>query len=124
MDNNEGIFFMNMKDLKRMSAKAWMRERIDDVTKFYSENREFVLLVAVPAVKAITDLSKVGIKSIAKNQKAKKEYNDREHRIYDPSLHCYWELKRKMTNTEKAMVAVRRRNGEKLSDILFDMRLL
>lgn len=48
----------------------------------------------------------------------------KEHRIYDRSEGHYWELRREPTNAEWYVIKERRVKGEKLVDILEDLRLL
>lgn len=48
----------------------------------------------------------------------------KDARIYDAREGFYWELRRKLTNAERQAIARKRKNGEKLGDILEEMRLL
>lgn len=43
---------------------------------------------------------------------------------YDRSLGHYWKLRRELTNEEWLEIDKRKKNGERLSDILDDMRVL
>lgn len=47
-----------------------------------------------------------------------------EYSQYDNQLNVWWDLKHKMTNTEKVEFEARRRNGESVSDALRAMNLL
>lgn len=47
-----------------------------------------------------------------------------DHTYYDPSTGIHWALKRKPTNTERAILAERKRAGEPAEVILDDLGLL
>ena len=72
----------------------------------------------------------VGAKKVADAVKALKPTQaelDRKWQdlhVYDHSLGCHYDLKRKMTNNEKLELARRKERGEKTGDILRDMKLL
>lgn len=60
----------------------------------------------------------------AKVVKLVEEYDHRYMRQYDPSADAYIRLRRPMSGKESNEFALRRRNGEKVSDILLDMKLM
>lgn len=68
------------------------------------------------AAKGIHDVVKTN--QISKQEKLQNEY------CYDRSLGHYWALKRTPSNQEWVEIDRRKRNGERLADILSDMRLL
>lgn len=125
MANNERIFFCNLKDLKpKKSVKKWLGDRLDEGVKFWNENKEFVLFVGIPVATSLIGLGKAGIKAAGKNRAVRTEIKMKNRRFYDPSLRCYWNLNHELSNSEKVMISKRRKSGEKLSDILSDMRLI
>lgn len=72
-----------------------------------------------PAIVAITGAVKsANRKAIAIDKKSKEYY------CYDRSVGNYWELKRKLSNSEWLVINQRKSCGEKLADILADMNLL
>lgn len=123
-NNDDRIYFCDMKDLKKGSFKAWCRDRVNDATNFYDEHKEFINVVAVPVTLALIGLGKSGIRSAQANHRRKMEQRDKDMRFYDPSLKCWWQLNRRMTSTDKVMIAKRRAKGEKVASILKDMNLV
>lgn len=55
---------------------------------------------------------------------AKRQKKAKDLVYWDPSSRHHWTLRRELSNNEWAEVERRRRNGEKLGDILEDMRVL
>lgn len=100
--------------------KKTFKDRVDDAIKWCGENKE-VLVVTIPlAVAGITAVTKLGGKLIG-------TYNERvlqDKSIYDHSFGTYWKLRRALTNNDRLLIERRRAAGEKLGDILKDMRLL
>ena len=47
-----------------------------------------------------------------------------DHTYYDPSTGAHWQLRRQLTNGERAELMARRRAGEYTEDILSDMHVL
>lgn len=117
MDDRNVIF---MKDLRKAQRKAWVREKVQSAKDFMSDNKE-VLVIAIPA---IIGLGKMVTKSINKTVNLRKEEHIKNEYCYDRSLGHYWELRRKLTNKEWLEIDRRKKNGEKLSDILKSLRVL
>lgn len=108
------------RDIKRAERKARWRARIDKVKQFVDENRE-VLVVAVPAV---TGAVATGIKVLGKRRNLAVEERNKDRRVYDARLGHYWELRRKLSNREWSAIDRRMKNGERLSEILDELRVL
>ena len=111
MDDRNVIF---MKDLRKAQRKAWVREKVQAAKDFMSDNKE----VLVIAITSIIGLGKMVTKSINKTVNLRKEEHLKNEYCYDRSLGHYWELRRKLTNKEWLEIDRRKKNGEKLSDIL------
>ena len=109
---------------QKKSIKVKAKEALDNAVDFYNHNREFVIMVAVPTVVALTGLGKTAIRSAGRKHRTRVEDRAKRMRIYDPSLHSWWSLNHEMSNNERKMIDRRRRNGERLSDILADMKLI
>ena len=127
MNNNENgrIFFCNVKDLKRKhSVKEWCKQRLNDAVGFWNNNKEFVILVGIPTVTAVAGIGKTIITSATRSTARRRVDRSKSRKFYDPSLHSWWDLKHPLTNSQRSMIDKRRRNGERLSDILDDMRLI
>lgn len=56
--------------------------------------------------------------------KLNKEKDLKDLYCYDRSLGHYWKLRRELTNTEWVEIDKRKNNGERLSDILSEMKVL
>lgn len=65
-----------------------------------------------------------GAKMLSKHAALTKEQNLKDLYCYDRSLGHYWKLRRELTNEEWLEIDKRKKNGERLSDILDDMRVL
>ena len=111
---------ISMKDLRKAQRKAWVREKVQAAKDFMSDNKE-VLVIAIPA---IIGLGKMVTKSINKTVNLRKEEHLKNEYCYDRSLGHYWELRRKLTNKEWLEIDKRKKNGEKLSDILKSLNVL
>lgn len=93
----------------------------DKVQDFIERNNKELLIVMVPVViSGLVTVSKVVVKrgNLNKEQQLKEKY------CYDRSLGHYWALKRQLSNKEWLEIDKRKRNGEKLSDILSEMKVL
>lgn len=108
------------KEIKRAERKARWKARIDKVKNFVDDNRE-VILVAVPA---ITGTVATGIKVLGRRHNLAMEERNKDRRIYDARLGHYWELRRKLSNREYTDIDRRMKNGERLSEILEELRVL
>ena len=97
---------------KGAASKAW--EFVKD-----KENREVIATVGGAIIGGLIGLKKY---RSATNQQTERERID--HTYYDPQTGCHWELRRKLTNDERAELVTRRRRGEFTEDILNDMRVL
>lgn len=115
---------ITFEDLKKQTKKAqrkiWFREKVSDAMKFLNDNKELILICgpgAFAATKAIT-------KSMARRANLKKEQDLKELYCYDRSLGHYWKLRRELTNSEWVEIDKRKKNGERLSDILDELKVL
>ena len=82
-------------------------------------NKEMIVISAPILIAGI----KSG-QSLLVNKRLKDERKRIDNTYYDPSTGAHWELKRKLSNDERAELMARRRNGEFVEDILDDMRVL
>ena len=106
----------NSKEPKR-SIRDWLREKKDQVTQFYQENKQWIVPVGI----AFTGVAlKQGTKYIA----ARKQENVKDKYWYDPSLGRYWKLRRRPDKDETLEIDRRHSNGERLGDIFDSMKLL
>lgn len=115
---------INIKDVERAKRKAqrreWFQRKLYDVELFYYNHKE-ILLIGVPVVVS-------GIKGIVKYTTKRitqeKEKQIKDYYCYDRSLGHYWKLRRELTNSEWLEIDSRRKNGERLADILDSFKVL
>ena len=111
---------IDMRNIRKARMKAWFREKYEDAKDFADRNKE-VLAVAVPVIGGVVT---AGIKAISKHAKLHKEHHLKNEYCYDRSLGHYWELRRKLTNSEWVEIDKRKKNGERLADILDSLKVL
>lgn len=115
-----GDSFIKVADFKKAKRKAWIREKYQKTKTFVGDNKE-ILIAAIPVAGAVAGKM---IRSISKRSSIKREEHLKNEYCYDRSLGHYWELKRKLSNSEWIKIDKRKRNGEPLADILDDMKVL
>ena len=108
------------KEMKRAERKARWKARFNSVKEWANDNKQ-ILMVAIPA--GITAVG-TGIKVLGKRHNLHVEERNKDLRCYDASLGHYWELKRKLSNDEWVAIDRRKKNGERLADILDELRVL
>ena len=95
--------------LKKLALKMW----------FEAHPRETFALVAVMASGAVKIIPKLlRARNISEQERIKEEY------VYDRSLGHYWKLRRPLDNDEWREIEERKRSGEKLGDILEQLKVL
>jgi len=99
---------MSLKE-KALAAVDWCKENKD------------ILVVIVPAAAAIIG---GGVKLGSRALNTYKVKHLQECTCYDRSLGHYWQLKRPLSNAEWVSIEQRRKNGERLADILTELRVL
>ena len=72
----------------------------------------------------VVGLAGTGIKTAGKIIGNRQQKNLKDLYCYDPRLGHYWRLRREPTNNEWLEIDRRRKRGERLSEILDDMRIL
>lgn len=112
--------FIKVADFKKAKRKAWVREKYQKAKSFVVGNKE-ILIAAIPVAGALAGKM---IKSISKHSSLKKEEHLKNEYCYDRSLGHYWELKRKLSNSEWIEIDKRKKKGERLANILDDMKVL
>ncbi len=98
-------------DLEKAMKKAERREKlnrkIEDVKGWFRNNKDMILILG-PAVIGAAAFG-WGLGKMAS---------------YDRSLGHYWALRRELTNREWAEIDQRKKSGERLADILSEMKVL
>ena len=114
------IYSVPENDTFGAKAKAWVKNRAVDAKDIWQNNQKEILVLAPIVQTIIASVSK----SVNKSINAYQETMLKDRRIYDTSLGHYWELKRKLSNSDYLEIEHRRRNVEILGDILKEMRVL
>lgn len=87
----------------------------------WCKDHEAELAVAIPAVAGgVTAIVKV----VGKRINLKKQEDVKQLYCYDRSLGHYWALRRDLTNKEWLEIDQKRKRGERLSDILAELKVL
>lgn len=108
------------KEMKRRERKTKIQNKIHGAIVWISNNKEIVLLV-VPSLLAGT---RAIIKAVDKHVNLHKEQDFKDLYCYDRSLGHYWKLRRELSNDEWIEIDKRKRDGERLGDILDELKVL
>lgn len=103
----------------RREAKA----KLHNAGEWLVENKELVILLVPVAVGGLR-LANNGVKAISKRVNLSKQEDIKNLYCYDRSLGHYWALRRELTNKEWLEIDLRKKNGERLSDILDELKVL
>ena len=123
MDNNVVDFDAirrKYNESKKHNFKLWIKDKLYNVKEFCTNNPEITFFLVTTLVGAIGFLGKKGFRflQLHKEERVKDLY------CYDRSLGHYWKLRRELTNDEWVTIDKRKRNGEKLADILDELKVL
>ncbi len=106
------------KDFRRKAAKEVKRFGSEAV-EFADRNKGVLIAIAPIAIAGIRSSQ-----SLIVSHRVNKERKRIDHSYYDRSTNMYWDLKRKLSNAEKAEVVKRKEAGEPVYDILRQMKVL
>lgn len=115
-DVQRRIDFENKKD----EFKRKMRNNMDSIGSWIYRNREMVIFFTPIVIGSLTTLVKV----VGKNVNLSKEKAVKDLYCYDRSLGHYWALRRELSNKEWVEIDKRKANGERLADILSELKVL
>lgn len=102
------------------NAKEWVRRKLRNAECWFYNNKELVMFLAPVVAGGTTTLVKV----VSRNAKLRKEKLVKDLYCYDRSLGHYWRLRRELTNAEWVQIDKRKKNGERLADILNELKVL
>lgn len=112
-----------MAELERARKKAQVREWfLDKKTKAedWCYTHRYQIITYGPMIAG----GAAGARMLLKHAALAKEQNLKDLYCYDRSLGHYWKLRRELTNEEWLEIDKRKQQGDRLSDILDDMRVL
>lgn len=98
------------KEAKRRQFKEKLNQKFQKGKEWIVRNKEAVIVLTPIVIKGAVNLHK--------EEQLKDLY------CYDRSLGHYWKLKRELTNKEWLEIDQRKKNGERLSDILDELKVL
>lgn len=93
-------------------------------TRYWIVANKEMILAYTPIVVGGLAVAKDIVKVVGKRVNLRKEETIKELYCYDRSLGHYWRLKRDLSNKEWLDVDRRKKNGERLADILSEMKVL
>lgn len=108
------------KEAKRRERKERFQRGIRDAGKWIYRNRELIILFGPAVLGAGT----ATVKAVSKHRAQKKAEQLKDLYCYDRSLGHYWKLRRELTNSEWIEIDRRKQNGERLADILYELKVL
>lgn len=121
---------MPVLDLKTMKVESKWRSfvtkakhKMQQGMQWVRDNPESAGILATVGTAALGSGVKIA-KSLVRTHNLRREQFNKERYIYDRSLGMYLRTKRPLRNKDYISINRRRKNGEKLSDILESMRIL
>lgn len=105
---------------KYYNFKWKVKRTFENAINWIYRNKEIVILVGPTLIGGSTWL----IKHFAKSRNLKKQENIKNLYCYDRSLGHYWKLRRELTNDEWTYIDKRKASGERLADILNELKVL
>lgn len=107
-------------DFNKAEKKQRRKKKFRDFINWCGEHTE----VAAGGFIAGLGLVTAGIKAAGRAHSKHMDLMSKDLRCYDNSLGRYWVLKRKLTNRDWLEIDRRKSHGERLGDILDDLRVL
>lgn len=119
---NENVMEVDIrtKDQKKAELKEKIKCKIQNGKNWIIRNKEAVIVFTPIVINGITTVTKV----VGKHINLRKQESVKNLYCYDRKLGHYWSLRRELTNDEWLEIDRRKRDGEQLSDILYDLRVL
>ena len=115
---------VDMSEFKRESRKREIKEKINtkiqNGKEWFNRNKEAVITLTPIVIGGVTTIVKV----VGKRSNLRKQEDLKDLYCYDRSLGHYWRLRRELSNKEWLEIDKRKKNGERLSDILAEMKVL
>lgn len=105
---------------KAEQLKVKFKTRFRNFTYWCSRNKEVIITLAPIVISGTIALVKV----ISRHNNNRKSQELHDLYCYDRSLGHYWKLRRELTNKEWLEIDLRRKNGERLADILDSLKVL
>lgn len=120
------VIYIDKEAVKKLK-KVKRKQKFEQTKEWFKENGVTLLKVTISGAVILVPvgLSIAGQVTKARiNRRLEKIERNKDLRIYDRSLGCFLQLKRKLSSKELATINERKINGEHLVNILSDMKLL
>ena len=108
------------KEQKKRERKEKINRQLNKIKNVLYQNKEMIVFFGPMVIGGTTWL----IRTVNRHVTMNKEKDLKELYCYDRSLGHYWRLKRNLTNSEWVSIDKRKQNGERLADILDELRVL
>jgi hypothetical protein len=108
------------KEYKKREIKEKFYSKIQSGKEWLRRNREAVITFTPVIIGGVTTVVKV----VGKRVNMHKEEQLKDLYCYDRSLGHYWRLRRELSNKEWLEIDQRKKDGERLGDILSEMKVL
>ena len=112
------------REMKRAQKKAMRKAKWDsfkaDAKDFWEDNKFYIAVIGPAAVAGVAKVIKV----FGRTVNLKLEERNKDLRVYDPTIGHYWELKRKLNNTDWLYINRRKTQGASYGDILDELKVL
>ena len=117
---NDNVIDFRTKDQKKAEFKERVKEKFQNGKEWIIRNKETVITLTPIVIGGLSTVTKV----VGKHINLRKQESVKNLYCYDRSLGHYWNLRRELTNREWLEVDRRKKNGERLADILSEMKVL
>lgn len=108
------------EETKIYRLKWKLKNKLQDVGDWFNKNKETILVLTPIVIGGMTTVVKV----VGKRINLRKQESVKNLYCYDRSLGHYWALRRELSNKEWLEIDKRKKNGERLSDILEELKVL
>lgn len=112
------------REMKIAHFKVYWANKFNNAKKWVVDNKELVIVMGPVVVGGAVSLGKSLTRGVTRTINNRKEDELKNLYCYDRSLGHYWKLRRQLTNSEWVKIDKRKANGERLADILEDLRVL
>lgn len=118
--HEDNVVDFRTKEQKRQEFKEKINSKIQSGKEWFIRNKEAAITLTPIVIGGVTTVAKV----VGKRINLGKQEDIKNLYCYDRSLGHYWRLRRELTNKEWLEIDRRKKNGDRLSDILSDMKVL
>lgn len=108
------------KEKRKREFKRKIDRKLQKGKEWFFRNKEIIFTLTPVIITGITTITKV----VGKRVNLHKQETLKDLYCYDRSLGHYWKLKRELSNKEWLEIDKRKKNGERLSDILAELKVL